>query len=49
MPLLEHYCKCILAGLQKGVPKQEFEKVQEIQHKSSEDLSKFGGRIYQTL
>lgn len=26
MPLLEHYRTCVLAGLQEGVPKREFQK-----------------------
>ena len=48
MSLLEHYQKCILAGLWKGEPKQKsLNEIQEIQQKPNEDASEFLERIYQ--
>ena len=49
MPLLEHCRRCILVGLQKGIPGQRsLNNIQEINQKPNEDPSEFLERIYQT-
>ena len=47
LPLLEHYKRCILEGMGRGVPKQKsLNMVQAVQQKSTEDPSEFLERIY---
>ena len=48
LAFLEHYRKCILRGLKKGVPKQQILNViQALQQKTNEAPSEFLGRTYE--
>ena len=47
---MEHYRKCILEGLKKGVPKQKgLNMIQALQQKPDEDTSEFLERICQAF
>ena len=48
LAFLEHFRKCILEGLKKGVPKQKgLNMIQALQQKPDEDTSEFLERICQ--
>jgi hypothetical protein len=45
--MVSHYYRCILAGYQKGVPKQgSLKKIHDLQQKGNENPSKFLEWIY---
>ena len=48
LPLLEHYKRCLLEGLKKGVPKQKsLSTEQAVLQKPTEDTSDFLERTYE--